>query len=68
MNVISNLGLKMKNAYLVVIFISIAISGCGSKFENEYTESCVKEGKWSKERCTCISGVLDNIMTKEQIL
>lgn len=56
----------MKLIPLVLIGLTITLVGCGSKFENSYTEGCTKEGKYSKERCKCVAGILDKTLTDEQ--
>lgn len=56
----------MKLISLVFIGLTMTFVGCGSKFENSYTEACAKEGKYSKERCKCVAGILDKSLTDEQ--
>jgi hypothetical protein len=38
----------MKLIPLALIGLTLALVGCGSKFETSYTEGCAKEGKYSK--------------------
>ena len=56
----------MKLIPLALIGLTIALVGCGSKFENTYTEACAKEGKYTKERCKCVAGILDKTLNNEQ--
>jgi cell division septation protein DedD len=56
----------MKLIPLALIGLTIALVGCGSKFENTYTEGCAKEGKYTKERCKCVAGLLDKTLNNEQ--
>ncbi len=56
----------MKWTPLAIIGLAIALAGCGSKFENSYAEGCTKEGKYSKERCKCVAGILDKTLSDEQ--
>jgi cell division septation protein DedD len=56
----------MKLIPLALIGLTIALVGCGSKFENTYTEACAKEGKYTKERCKCVAGLLDKTLNNEQ--
>ena len=56
----------MKLIPLAWIGLTMTLVGCGSKFESAYTEACAKEGKYSKERCKCVAGILDKSLTDEQ--
>ena len=56
----------MKLIPLALIGLTVALVGCGSKFENSYTDSCTKEGKYSEERCKCVAGILDKTLSDEQ--
>lgn len=56
----------MKLIPLALIGLTLVLVGCGSKFENSYTEGCAKEGKYTKERCKCVAGILDKTLTDEQ--
>ena len=56
----------MKLIPLALIGLSMALAGCGSKFENSYTEGCAKEGQYTKERCRCVAGILNKTLTEEQ--
>lgn len=56
----------MKFKLAASVCLAIALVGCGSKFENSYTEGCVKEGKYSKERCKCVAGILDKKLDADQ--
>ncbi len=44
----------------------ISISGCGPQFESAYIEGCIKIAEQSEERCACIGGILDDILTDER--
>lgn len=46
--------------------LALTLAGYGSKFETSYTEGCAKEGKYSKERCKCLAGVLDKSLNADQ--
>ena len=52
--------------FIPLIGLTLALVGCGSKFETSFTESCAKEGKYTKERCKCVAGILDKTLTDEQ--
>jgi hypothetical protein len=56
----------MKLIPLALIGLTMTLAGCGSKFENAYTEGCAKEGKYTKERCKCVAGILDKTLNDEQ--
>ncbi len=56
----------MKLTLLATLGLTIALVGCGSKFENAYTEGCVKEGKYSKDRCKCVAGIFDKTLDADQ--
>ena len=49
-----------------LLALTLGLGGCGSKFENAYTESCAQEGKYSKQRCRCVAGILDKSLSAEQ--